>query len=497
MDGEAGLHVAVARSQRGVRARGTGWLVRAGVAVGLAGCGDDTMIITPVIDVPINDPDATAAGLDEVTLTVAHAKSDRDLVSQTFARGAALELQGVPFGDDLVVHMSGFIGAGPSIAYGRTCTVVVSPSAAPPAPHLFFSLGVKFASLDIAPEPRVGGLGIAYQGTALLVGGTDVLNKTLVTDVERFDPLTGTLAKYGTVLARDRAVYALLGSSPPRAVVIGGIATGDGAAFVEVLDGRTVDRTDVTETARVDLTATALTDGRVMVIGGNPPGSPPVGEIDEIAQGDALEVRKLNAVLARPRSGHTATRLGDDVGAPVLITGGVDDMGVPIDLAELFKPLSEELASPTTFKFTMSVPRHGHTATLMPDGSVLIIGGFDALGQPVRKLELFSVDAGFAPVADLPLDAGVVEFAATTLPDGRILLTGGRVAPGSPPVNTAYIVSLDQLNGRVDVVATDHMALARAGHQAVILCDGTILISGGTENQLIAERYNPPPTGRR
>jgi hypothetical protein len=279
--------------------------------------------------------------------------------------------------------------------------------------------------------------------------------------------------------------------------VLGGIASGEGAAFVEVLDGRTVDRTPIGETARVDLTATALTDGRVMAIGGNAPGMAPVGEIDEIAQGDAIEVRRLNATLARPRSRHTATRLGDDVGAPVLIVGGVDDMTTPIDLAELFKPLSEELANPMTFDFKLKIPRYGHTATLMPDGSVLIIGGFDAMGQPVRTLELFSVDAGFALVADLPDDAGLVEFATATLPDGRILLTGGRTAPGQPARDTAYIVRLDPLNGRVDVVATDHMALARAGHQAVVLCDGTILISGGTDTPGVAERYNPPPTGRR
>jgi hypothetical protein len=145
----------------------------------------------------------------------------------------------------------------------------------------------------------------------------------------------------------------------------------------------------------------------------------------------------------------------------------------------------------------MIVPRSEHTAMRMPDGSVLIIGGFDALDQPVPKLELFSVDGGFVEAGVLPDGAGLVDFAATTLPDGRILITGGRQVRNGPAVNTAYIARLNSIIGAVDVVATDHLAAARAGHQAVVLCDGTVLISGGTPVPFRAERYNPPPDGRR
>ena len=465
----------------------------------LAACGDEAAVVTPVIDVPTDDPDATASPLDGIELTVAHARSDGDLSSHSFARGETLELPGVPFGDDLVIHMTGLVGAS-KIAYGRTCTIAVSAVADPPRPHLFFSRSVKFASLDIAPVPRIGGLGISYLGAALLVGGSNGSGGSngLVTSVERFDPLTGQLTVIGGVMARDHAVEALIGTSPPRAVVLGGNAGTAGAKFIEVLDDSRIDRLDVAEMARIELTATSLTDGRVIVIGGNAPGQPASGEIDEIAKnGEAFDVRKLTAVLAHPRGGHSATLLGDDVGAPVLIAGGVDPAGLPIGVAELFKPLSEDLANPATFAPAMIVARHGHTATLMPDGSVLFIGGIDALGQPVRKLELFSVDAGFVDVGELPAGAGVVDFTATTLPDGRILITGGRSMPGTQALNSAYIARLDPLDGSVDVVATDHLAIARANHQAIALCDGTILVSGGTPGQFPAERYNPPPLGRR
>ena len=471
----------------------------AGLALSCAACGADATVITPVVDVPVDDPDATASGLDEIALTVAHARSDRELVSQTFARGEPIEVPGAPFGDDLVIHMSGFIGAS-NVAYGRTCAIAVAADQPPPTPHLFFSRSVKFANLDVAPVPRIGGLGIPYLGTALLVGGTN--GGALETQVERFDPLTGKLTPLGQVMPRDRAVYALIGTSPPRVALVGGVVSGDGARFMEVMDSRRIDRYDFADMARVELTATSLTDGRIMAIGGHAPGptpdEPPSGEIDEIAQDNAsYTVRKLTASLATPRRGHTATRLGEDVGAPVLIAGGLDKAGAPVAQVELFKPLSEELANPMTFMHPMIVPRSGHAATLMPDGSVLFIGGLDRLGAGVRKLELFSVDAGFVDVGDLPSEAGAIDVAATTLPDGRILITGGRLGTGMPALNTAYIARLNPLNGSVDVVATDRLAIARAGHQSVLLCDGTVLLTGGTPGQFPAERYNPPPTGRR
>ena len=483
------------RTAGGWRADRRAWVAAPALAVVVAACSDDPMVVTPVIDTPADDMDATAAPLDEITLTVAHAKSDRDLVSQTFSRGESIEVPGVPFGDDLVFHMSGFVGAS-NVAYGRTCAVAVAAGTKVPTPHLFFSRSVKFASLGIAPQPRTGGLGIPYLGAALLVGGSS--GPDPVVQVERFDPMTGQLSVVGPVAARSGVVQALLGTLPPRVVVIGGIYNAGGATFLEVLDDRGIERLDnFTEMARVDLTATSLTDGRIMAIGGNPPGQPPTGEIDEIALNDGtIEVRKVGVALAYPRSGHTATRLGDDVGAPVLIAGGVDASGAPVARAELFKPLSEELAPPT-FVAMMLVPRRGHAATLMPDGSVLFIGGVDAKGLPVQKLERFSVDTGFVDAGELPVNAGVIDFSATTLPDGRILLVGGRQMPDATPTNNAYIARLNPLDGSVDVVATDHLAIARAGHQAQVLCDGTVLITGGTAATFPAERYNPPPAGRR
>jgi hypothetical protein len=250
--------------------------------------------------------------------------------------------------------------------------------------------------------------------------------------------------------------------------------------------------------ARVGLSATSLSDGRVIVIGGQTPGSMPassnfVGEVS-VSSG-IVNVRALRAQLAHPRFGHAATRLADNVGASVLVSGGLDDTGQPVAEAELFKPLNEDFSP---FRPTMVVPRYQHQAVPLPDGSVLILGGLDGSAMPVSTIELFTIDAGFVALKDkLPATAGLLDFSATVLPDGRILLTGGRLVPGGPPVSSAFIARLDPLDGTIDIVATDRLGEARAGHQATLLCDGTVLIAGGTAGQSVYERYNPPAISRR
>ncbi len=472
------------------------------LAAALAGCTDE-LAIRPVIELPVGDeaanPFAAATPLDEITLTVARAGSDRELVSQTFARGEPITLAGAPFGEALVIHMTGFSQGG-ATSYGRTCAFEVDEAAVVPAPHLLFSRTVRFASLGVQPLARTGGHAVTLGGGAVILGGQ--VGAAPVLDVERFDPPTGQLVFVGRLSERLGAVEALLGTAPPRIAVLGGQVGASGASLVELIDpAQSVEVIEDVRMARLGITATSLTDGRVISIGGHAPGVGPVGTITEVSvNGPTVEIRGLQAQLSFPRTGHTATRLGDDVGASVLIAGGtsgVDGLGPPVPTAELFKPLTAELARPGSFAPRLLVPRAHHHAALLPDGSVLLIGGIDAAGNAVRTLELFSLETGFVAVGELPAAAAVVDGTVTVLPDGRLLLTGGRTTVGGPPTDYAAIARLDQLDGSIDIVTTDRLAVPRAGHQAALLCDGTVLISGGTDAPTAAERYNPPATGRR
>jgi hypothetical protein len=478
---------------------------RALLVLGLAACANDDFVVEPYVDFPTNEG-ASPYPIDQLSISVAHEGSEIDLVSATFPRGSKILLSDIPFGDDLVMHMTGRY-KGSDVAYGRSCRFELRADARIPVPHLYLSKTVKFGALSQQPLARADGIAITYtDGSGLLLGGhTPEAPTEGLSQVERFDPNTGEYELLHEIVKRVGSAVALLGDvADQRVVVIGGVdpSTGVGAKFVEVIDAdrTTENQYDMfpdSQMPLVGISATSLTDGRVIAIGGRePPTGAPVDQVVEVTiESGTPIVRPLRAKLAHPRFLHTATRLGDQVGSPVLVTGGLDQVGAPVAEAELFKPLAEDFVA--TFQPAMNVPRWHHQAVRLPDGSVLVIGGVDALGNPVRTLELFSLDTGFVAIGELPEPAGVVDFTATTLPDGRVLITGGRPSIDGPALNSVYIASLDPFDGTVDIVPTDRLQAARAGHQATLLCDGTVLVAGGTADQSAYERYNPPPEGRR
>lgn len=480
----------------------------------LAACADPPPVLAPIVQFPTNDT-ASAFPLDSITVSVAHEGQELDLVSATFSRGEAIEVPNVPYGDDLVFHMTGRVGTS-EVAYGRTCRFGVRADGRMPSPNLWFSRLVKFGGMELRPLPREQGIALTYNdGSGLLLGGINPNDsEDAIEQVERFDPNTGEYETLHEIVPRLGAAIAPLGVvTDARVVVIGGLdpSTGEGAQFVEVLDAEsTTDRQYEMffepQMARVDLSATALADGRVIAIGGRTPptqtsprGEPARVVVQVSVVSGIVNVRQLRAQLVVARYAHTATRLAENVGSSVLVAGGLDDTGKPIARAELFKPLSEDFSG--TFDRSMLVSRYRHRAVPLPDGSVLILGGIgldqDGKETPVSTIERFTLDGGFVAIGDLPPSAGLIDFSATVLPDGRILLAGGRLADGAPAVTSAFIARLDPFDETVDIVATDRLGEPRAGHQATLLCDGTVLLSGGTAAQSSYERYNPPPVGRR
>lgn len=171
------------------------------------------------------------------------------------------------------------------------------------------------------------------------------------------------------------------------------------------------------------------------------------------------------------RAGHTATLLGD---GRVLVVGGFNDTGI-LSSAELFDPTTNQW----TTTASMLTPRVRHTATLLTDGTVLVTGGIYARQYPgpaVASCERFDPASGTWTQVQL-MHEPRSWHSAIRLDDGHVLVVGGGGATGTEETKNAE--TYDPIAGNWRPAGnTTH------GHNAaaiVRLLDGNILICGGWE----------------
>ena len=125
--------------------------------------------------------------------------------------------------------------------------------------------------------------------------------------------------------------------------------------------------------------------------------------------------------MTTPRTQHDATLLPE---GKVLVTGGSGPRRVGVSLAP---PLSAELYDPATRSWaateSMSTSRTGHTATLLPDGRVLVTGGYGA-DRDFASAELYDPASGtWTTTGSMAHERRY--HTATLLLDGRVLVAGG------------------------------------------------------------------------
>jgi len=170
--------------------------------------------------------------------------------------------------------------------------------------------------------------------------------------------------------------------------------------------------------------------------------------------------------MREARSAHTATLLSN---GRVLVVGGMTGDERSAAGAELYDPATGGFL-PTA---AMGIPRHSHTATALSDGTVLVAGGYDVSGTYLRSVELYDPATGaFREIAPMTLARAGHE--AVRLADGRVLLVGG-IGTGWTFLASAEI--FDPTSG--SFAATGAMQHPRASHSAVLLTDGRVLVVGG------------------
>jgi N-acetylneuraminic acid mutarotase len=214
--------------------------------------------------------------------------------------------------------------------------------------------------------------------------------------------------------------------------------------------------------------STLLRDGQVLVAGGvvNDRLDGMVSDLAELYDPGTASWSATKP-MTDVRWGHSATLLAD---GKVLVAGSYVHGGDPLPSVELYDPTSGRW----TAAERMHKGRGGHTATLLPDGRVLVAGGgaeetaFEG-GPRSASAEVFDPQSGqWTTIASM--SEARMGFTATLLPDGRVLVAGG-------DGGFAAAELFDPSTGKW--TATGSMVEGRFGHTATLLADGTVLVTGG------------------
>ena len=273
----------------------------------------------------------------------------------------------------------------------------------------------KFESLPPMLTARDSHAAVALvDGRVLVAGGWSQRQATA--SAELFNPVTGRFSP-ASEMTQARAVPVATKLADGRVLITGGqtsqMAPLDSAELFDPASSR-FSATSSMRSARIGHTAVALADGRVLLTGGKSTRRGAVLRSAEIFD-PATGRFELTADMALPRQKHAAVRLPD---GKVLIIGG-SDSGPRSDRYK-----STELYDPVTGRFSagpdMQWQRYKlpDAAVLLPTGDVLVAGG-------AVKMERYdSYDQRFTPLSGEL--TGPQEFATASLLDnGEILVLGG------------------------------------------------------------------------
>jgi Galactose oxidase, central domain/Kelch motif len=197
----------------------------------------------------------------------------------------------------------------------------------------------------------------------------------------------------------------------------------------------------------------------------------------------------LTGSLNTARYGHTATLLSS---GRVLVTGGLGPNGIyaPLASAEIYNPAKGKWA----VTGSMSMGRTAFTATLLPNGEVLVAGGTGFTANCFSTAELYNPSTGSWTATGSMTQPRCLHM-ATLLPSGEVLVAGGVDSLFNSPNTAATAELYNPSTGVWQTTGSLNVARATA---AALLENGQVLVAGGynTFNNFFtylasAELYNP------
>lgn len=235
-------------------------------------------------------------------------------------------------------------------------------------------------------------------------------------------------------------------------------------------------------TARYQHKAVLLTNGEVLVMGGIGVN----GNYDSFASAEVYDPSKgkwtFTGNMTVGRTGHTVTLLKT---GQVLVTGGSAYEITCYASAELYDPATGEWAATGN----MTQPRCLHSATLLPNGNVLVAGGVSSLYDSNTQSDTDTVTTAeiYNPATHTwtvtgGLNASRANAATTLLQNGKVLTVGGYNKTGQSTSNT-YLTSAelyDPTTGKWSLTTSIPVVSFKSTTPATLV-NGDVLISDAAQ----------------
>ncbi|MBT2226083.1 kelch repeat-containing protein [Nonomuraea sp. NEAU-A123] len=326
-------------------------------------------------------------------------------------------------------------------------------------------------------------------GAVLVAGGADAASGSLADaalfdkDHDRWDP--------ADPMGTPRRLHSLTRLADGRVLAVGGLNGTAELMSAELYNPATGHWSPTGQliTGRWGHSATLLDDGSVLVAGGS--AARPSGGTIALRSAELFDPGKEKwrsaGVMSDARTGHTAVLLDDGI---VLVVGGIAPVGSPDDPALAFCELYDKAHDKWTPTGSLITGRRHHRATRLSDTKVLITGGtapgspgtapYDPFSQ--RTAEVFDLDTG-KWTAKTAMPSGRALHRAVLLPGGQVLVAGGaasdRDESGFRSV-LAYDVAGDAW------ASVPGLATGRWSFAAIVLSDGRVLVAGGVARSGLA-----------